>query len=120
MVVSVLCSSHLKGTSNGKPTSTMFTNCERHFRKTLEILGPTLVVIQGIKVWKSSQDVLKPIRSLSKNLHQCDLAGRRVIVAAFTHPSARGPNRWNSPKSPYFREVVRPNLETALASLVTE
>jgi transposase InsO family protein len=34
-----------------------------------------------------------------------------------SHPSAWGKDRWDSPDSPYVREVVRPTLERAAASL---
>jgi uracil-DNA glycosylase len=94
----------------------MLNNCERHFQATLEILEPTIVVIQGIKVWKWSKNVLVPIKKRSENLFECDLAGRRVMVAAFTHPSAWGPDRWDSPTSVYFKQVVRPTLRRALPS----
>jgi hypothetical protein len=113
LVNRLLCAAHLAGTSTGKSTKTMLNNCERHFQATLKILEPTIVVIQGIKVWKWSKNVLVPVKKRSENLFECDLAGRRVMVAAFTHPSAWGPDRWDSPQSPYFRDVVRPTLRRA-------
>lgn len=113
LVNRLLCAAHLAGTSTGKSTKTMLNNCERHFRSTLEILEPTIVVIQGIKVWRWSQSVLKPLKERSENLIECDLAGRRVMVAAFTHPSAWGPDRWDSPGSSYLQKVVRPTLKRA-------
>lgn len=116
LVNRLLCAAHLQGTSTGKSTTTMLNNCERHFRATLEILEPTIVVIQGIKVWKWSQNVLVPVKERSDNLFECDLAGRRVMVAAFTHPSAWGPAGWASP-SPYFKDVVRPTLRRAVKAL---
>jgi hypothetical protein len=116
LVNRLLCAAHLAGTSTGKSTKTMLNNCERHFQATLEILEPTIVIIQGIKVWKWSKNILVPVKKRSENLFECDLAGRRVMVAAFTHPSAWGPNRWDSPTSAYFKQVVRPTLRRALAS----
>jgi hypothetical protein len=113
LVNRLLCAAHLQGTSTGKSTTTMLNNCERHFQATLEILEPTIVVIQGIKVWKWSKKVLVPVKQRTENLFECELAGRRVMVAAFTHPSAWGPDRWDSPTSAYFQEVVRPTLQRA-------
>lgn len=112
LVNRLLCAAHLTGTSTRKPTKTMLSNCERYFRATLEILQPTIVVIQGINVWRRSQDLLVPIRQRGRNLFECDLSGNRVMVGAFTHPSAWGADRWDSPTSQYFKEVVRPSLET--------
>lgn len=113
LVNRLLCAAHLEGTSTGKSTKTMLNNCERHFRATLEILEPTIVVIQGIKVWKWSQNVLVPVKQRTENLFHCELAGHPVMVAAFTHPSAWGPDRWDSPVSVYFKNVVRPTLKRA-------
>jgi hypothetical protein len=115
LVNRLLCAAHLASTSTGKSTKTMLNNCERHFRATLEILEPTIVVIQGIKVWRWSKNILVPVKQRSENLFECELAGRRVMVAAFTHPSAWGPDRWDSPTSVYFKQVVRPTLRRASA-----
>jgi hypothetical protein len=113
LVNRLLCAAHLEGTSTGKSTKTMLNNCERHFRATIKILEPTIVVTQGIKVWKWSKNVLVPVKQRADNLFECELAGRRVMVAAFTHPSAWGPDRWDSPTSAYFKKVVRPTLHRA-------
>jgi hypothetical protein len=120
LVNRLLCAAHLindktgQRTSTGKPTRTMLNNCERHFRATLEILSPTIVIIQGVKVWRWSQDVLVPVKARGRGLVHCDLSGRNVLVAPLTHPSAWGSDRWDSPKSPYFRQVVRPALRRAI------
>ena len=114
LVNRLLCAAHTAGTSEGRSTRTMLSNCERHFAVTLEILEPTIVVIQGVKVWNWSQRVLVPGASLAPNLIECDLAGRRVLVATFSHPAARGKHRWDSPDSPYMTEVVAPTLLAAI------
>jgi hypothetical protein len=95
----------------------MFSNCERHFAATLEILEPTIVVIQGAKVWKWSQTVLTSVKKRGQALIECDVSGRRVLVAALKHPSARHPYRWDSPTSPYFRQVVQPTLRRTIKEL---
>ena len=117
LVNRLLCAAHLEGTSTGKATTTMLNNCERHFRATLEILEPTIVVIQGIKVWRWSQNILVPVKQRGPTLVECDLDGRRVMVATFTHPSAWGSDRWDSPHSTYFKEIVRPALRQAVRTL---
>lgn len=113
LVNRLLCAAHLEGTSTGKSTKTMLSNCERHFRATLEILEPTIVVIQGVRMWKWSKSVLRPREKLSNHLFRCELEGRDVLVAPFTHPSARGAQRWDSPTSTYFKEIVEPTLSQA-------
>ena len=50
LVNRLLCSAGPVGTSNGKPTTTMFTRCADHFSETVSILEPTLVIPAG-KAW---------------------------------------------------------------------
>jgi hypothetical protein len=116
LVNRLLCAAYVKGTSEGKSTKTMLKNCERHFQATLEILEPTIVVLQGVRMWKWSKNVLEPTRHLSDHLIECSLASKRTLVCAFTHPSSYGkkPTRWDSPRLPYFKDVVYPTLIRAI------
>lgn len=97
-------------------TTTMLQNCERHFQATLEILEPTIVVLQGVRMWKWSKKELVLQRPISEHLIECSLAGKRVLVCAFSHPSSYGkkPTRWDSPTMPYFKDVVFPTLRQAV------
>jgi hypothetical protein len=116
LVNRLLCAAHLTGTSTGMSTKTMLRNCQRHFQATLEILEPTVVVLQGVRMWKWSKNVLVPKRTLSDNLIECSLGGKTTLVAAFSHPSSYGkkPIRWDSPDAPYFKDVVYPTLRQAV------
>jgi hypothetical protein len=116
LVNRLLCAAHLTGTSTGMSTKTMLRNCERHFQATLEILEPTIVVLQGVRMWSWSKNVLVPKRTLNDNLIECSLAGKTTLVAAFSHPSSYGkkPIRWDSPEAPYFKDVVYPTLRRAV------
>ncbi len=69
---------------------------ERLLGATLEILDPTIVVLQGVRMWKWSENVLAPKNALGNHLFECSLAGKRVVVCAFSHPSSYGkkPTRW--------------------------
>lgn len=114
LVNRLLCSAHVTGTSNGKSTTTMLNNCQRHFAATLEILQPTIVVIQGVRMWKWSKNVLVPDKRITDHLVKARLAGNEVMVATLTHPSARSPHRWDSPDATYFKDVVYPTLRQAV------
>jgi hypothetical protein len=118
LVNRLLCAAHAAGTSTGVSTKTMMTNCERHFEATMRILDPTVVIIQGIRVWRWSQGVLGPRQQLSDHLFLCDPFGRDVLVATFSHPSARGPLRWDLPEKPYVRHVVGPTLDRVRRELL--
>ena len=113
LVNRLLCSAHVRG-ARGRPTGTMYSNCERHFTATLRILQPTLVIVQGKKVWARTRHVFSIRRALSGTLVECDLDARPALVCTFTHPSAWASNRWDSPRSSYFNEVVEPTLRLAL------
>jgi hypothetical protein len=113
LVNRLLCSSHVARTSTGRPSRTMFDNCQRHFLATLEILQPTIVIVQGVKVWRQTQAALVAKRQVSEHLVESDVGGQPVLVATFTHPSARAEHRWDSTNSAYMTKVVRPTLDAA-------
>lgn len=85
----LLCSALLpKGGKRGRSTRTMQQNCTRHFKRQLELLEPTIIVIQGRAVlrWMGaafdglSDEVIQTIQ----------INGRATRLLAFTHPSAHG------------------------------
>lgn len=118
LVNRLLCSAGVMNTSQGRPTATMFDNCTEHFRATMRILEPTLVVLQGKSVTKWTAPVLQPGRTHGEHLYEADLEGRRVLVCTFSHPSARGDQRWGDrPDSPYVRQVIAPTIRKALRRL---
>lgn len=100
----------------GCSTSTMRRNCTRHFRATLEILEPTIIVAQGhgVRKWMNaafgpfSEEALQPI----------SVGGRSVTFLAFTHPSAHGKLNWgNNERTPYLLNEVAPTVRRMLAML---
>jgi hypothetical protein len=53
-------------------------------------------------------------RQLAPQLEQARIAGVDTLVAAFTHPSARGIYRWGRLTTvPYLYETVAPTIKTA-------
>lgn len=116
LVNRLLCSAGPAGTSQGKPTKTMVTNCGRHFGSTLAILEPTIVVLQGVKVSAWARETLVPDHTRNEYLYESTLNDRTVLVCCFSHPSAHGSQRWGDrPDSPYVVDVVAPTLQAALA-----
>ncbi|OBF05693.1 hypothetical protein A5730_16485 [Mycobacterium sp. ACS4054] len=115
LVNRLLCSAAPPGSSNGRPTATMFANCGEHFSATMKILEPTIVVIQGRAVGKWVKPILVPSRAYDDHHHEAFLGSHRMIVCTFSHPSAHGAHRWgDQPTAPYLRQVVRPTLRKAL------
>jgi hypothetical protein len=115
LVNRLLCSAAPPNSSNGRPTGTMFKNCGEHFRATMKILEPTIVVLQGRAVAKWVKPILVPGRPYDDHHHEAFLGDHRMIVCTFTHPSAHGEYRWgDQPTAPYVTKVVRPTLQKAL------
>ncbi|WP_445257353.1 hypothetical protein [Nocardioides aurantiacus] len=115
LVNRLLCSAGPVGTSNGKPTTTMFTRCADHFSATVSILEPTLVILQGRQVRKWAEPVFTPNRIFSDHLYEARSNGSRIMVCSFTHPSAHGALRWGDKlDAPYLINVVAPTIHQAL------
>jgi uracil-DNA glycosylase len=112
----LLCSAVPKGGSTtDKSTPTMRQNCRGHFRQTLEILEPTMVVVQGIGFWslvRKSFDRVEPIDKVQP-LYRSQLGRREFLTAAFSHPSARDSQYgWGAnDHTPYLIETVVPTVK---------
>jgi hypothetical protein len=118
LVNRLLCSAGLPNSSQGRPTPAMFGNCAQHFQRTLAILEPTLVILQGSAVARRTSAILPAVREFGEHHYEADFSGKRIIVCAFSHPSARGNQRWgDSPQSPYVRHVLEPTLKDAVRRL---
>ncbi len=103
------------GEPGGEPTG---DRCAEHFRATLGILEPTIIVSQGASVRRWTQDVLVPTRTHSPTLYTATVDGRSTLVCAFSHPAAHGSQRWgDSLTAPYLANVVMPTLQAAVRRL---
>ena len=125
LVNALLCSA-LKnppdGVKAGKGASSplMRENCARHFRATMEILEPTVIVAegQGVRSWIGGSLGLgsKPTpRYEGPGIPEvARISGKRVDILTFNHPSAPGRSAWwgRSPSSKYLKQVVEPTIVT--------
>jgi hypothetical protein len=94
----------------------MRANCGEHFGATLAMLEPTLLVVQGRLAADGTEAVLPKMAVLSDYLYQSEVAGVPVLVAVFSHPSARGDARWGDRlDQPYLTNVVAPTLRRAIS-----
>lgn len=109
----LLCAAHASGsTALGNSTRIMKQNCGSHFRQVLEILEPTVIVVQGKGIWKwvcKCFDDIKPIEGV---LYRGQIGKAQPLVASFTHPSARSKyyNWGTNEKTPYLKETVLPTV----------
>lgn len=114
-----LCSATLAGTSTSKGTALMSRNCLRHLAATVEILEPTVVIVQGIPVAKELDSLVTTRERIVPELRMATLAGVDVALACFTHPSAKSINQhWGRLTSAdYLWETVVPVMNLARARM---
>ena len=92
----------------------MQKNCANHFLRAVEILDPTLIVLQGFGVrnWLGKALELKP---RTKPIEQINFGGTARTVMTFMHPSAPSSGWWgNSLESKYLQGTVIPTVQTFL------
>lgn len=94
LVNRLLCSTSPPNRCEGSSTRTMRHNCLEHFRTTMDILDPTIVILQGLGVARWSREVFVPTRLFTEHLAEASNDGRRLLLCSFSHPSAHGELRW--------------------------
>ncbi|OBJ70982.1 hypothetical protein A5643_08810 [Mycobacterium sp. 1274756.6] len=113
LVNRLLCYSGPKDGVQARATRTMLDNCTTHLSATLSILEPTILILQGKKAAHGTEPVLTAGRTYSDHLYEAHLGRHRLMVCAFSHPSAHDNQRW-ADRTEYLRNVVCPNLRKAL------
>jgi hypothetical protein len=113
----LLCAAHKPGDATSQATKVMKHNCLKHLVATLEILEPTLLVLQGVGVQTWMAPVLGMMEEITPHLAKANLGGADPLVCLFTHPSARSKAYgWgNRLDAPYLVEVVEPTLRLAMS-----
>jgi hypothetical protein len=108
----LLCSAVVAGSTQGKSTSVMRRNCRQHFRRALDILAPTVIVVQGKGFWPSVRASFDAVRHVDGPLYEVPLSDTRALALSFTHPSAHYPHNWGTNEStPYLLDVVAAVVE---------
>lgn len=122
-----LCSAHKivggKVTTKGAPTDTMVSACHDHLKSILQILEPTVLVLQGEHARQSTEQVL----SLSlpfDSVIEAAIGNEPVLVCALSHPTSH-PSRpgqrhtgWGSANTAYFRETIVPLMNDVRTRLL--
>ncbi len=109
-----LCSATKPPSTNSRATTTMSRNCLRHLRATIELLEPTIVVTQSVAIRPRIAPLIRQPETVAPHLEVAEVAGvGGVLLASFSHPTAREPSAWSSPRRQYFRDVVCPTLRRA-------
>ena len=105
-----------RGAGQGNSSRIMRQNCSHHFRTTLEILEPTVIIAQGMGVRKWMSNAL-PIAERGDQHEVVSIAGQPADLFTFSHPSAGGPpGFWGrSTRSSYLIGTVAPAIKEFLS-----
>lgn len=110
----LLCSAvENEDSSTDKSTRTMKTNCRVHFRNCLDILKPSIVVVQSLGYSNYVKKSLDKTTAYDNEgiLYNATLGDSNFILAMFSHPSARNYHEYNwgaDDHTPYLLDVVEP------------
>lgn len=110
----LLCAAHENGsTSRGKSSRIMKLNCGSHFRPVLEILEPTVIIVQGKGIWSWVRKTFDKLDAIQGELYRGQISGTQSLVASFTHPSTPTlKHNWGiTEQTPYLQEVVLPTIK---------
>ena len=111
LVNALLCGAHPPDTTRGSSTRVMRENCLRHFKATLRVLEPTVIVLQGRGVAEWTGDLFEAVEPVNAHADRVRFEGRELYLCRFTHPAARAPQHWgNSLNSSYLLSEVVPTL----------
>ncbi len=100
-----------EGSKRGQSTRTMQRNCSQHFRNVLDVLEPTVLVIQGRGVRQWLDHIVDGTERLGEQLERVSIGGLRLLVASFTHPSVPSRDNWGTDeRRPYLTDVVEPTV----------
>lgn len=120
MANSTLCSYLPTGgkSRRGEPTRTMLDRCGTHFRRTVEILRPSIIHTQGRKASGPSthsafERILDAVEVIDPWNAVVRVGDVEAVWCSLPHPSTGPPQAWQWTSTPFFNEVVRPSLERA-------
>ncbi len=113
----LLCSAHsTKRSKRGESTATMRRNCNEHFRATLEILEPTVVIVEGKAMWPNVRRAFDTLYPIDGPIFQATIGDHHAFVLSLTHPSAMHPHNWGINTSTiYLITTVVPTIAQLLS-----
>ncbi|MBT8478532.1 MAG: hypothetical protein KJO06_06420, partial [Gemmatimonadetes bacterium] len=117
-LVNFLLCSATDGTTRGRSTRTMRSNCSQHFRAVMEILEPNVIICQGKGFFGAVAKTLGVGRAVDQ-VFEFEIGGAGGLGVCLNHPSTpRWIHGWGRLEQPYLREVVEPALSEIRSRLV--
>jgi hypothetical protein len=109
-----------KGGGRGRSTTTMQRNCAAHYRETLQILQPTVIVAQGQGVRRWMRQVLDNVDIVNDALpiESVRIGTLRCHLLTFSHPAVPNRDNWGmNAVQPYLLGTVVPTVAALFATL---
>ena len=78
--------------STGDPTEPMLKNCSNHFQKTIEILQPQMIILQGVRAqqfFRERYDI--DLNYANPKIETIKVGGKSILVLPLYHPSYPNP-----------------------------
>lgn len=119
----LLCSAVNEGEGRrGKSTPVMHRNCLVHFKKSIEILEPTIVIVQGKSFWSSIRNAFSNLTKVADELYVGTINQQKTMIAVFTHPSTPDKiHNWGrDAKTPYLLGEVVPTIGLIRKGLIAD
>ena len=114
LVNALLCSAIDPATLGGRSTREMQLNCLRHFVASLDILDPTVVVLQGQGIRNWIAPALTQVTVIGPELEEVTIGNIRTLLCTFNDTlSPRWDDGWGNAHQPYLATVVEPALQMA-------
>ncbi len=106
-----------QGSQKGRSTPTMRRNCASHFRRTMEILEPTVVILLGDNVWQwiQRERIFDEVTDVEESplLKYVQLNKSSALLCTFTHPTSYAERNWGwNDHTEYLLYKVRPTIES--------
>jgi len=110
---STLCSAVDKSTGRAKASPQMKDACVRHARATLEILDPTVLIVQGGAARAAVEAALGcTLRNEQPIALRPDGAATAILLP---HPTSQGATNWSGSGRTYFSRTVVPLLRQLIS-----
>jgi hypothetical protein len=99
--------------------------CLPHLEATVQILEPTLIVLQSLRLWPLIAPRLHKVHPIKvrgvapdrARLDRVEFSGVETMIATFSHPAAFGQLNWgNSARDTYLLNTVAPVINAARRS----
>ena len=98
----------------GDPTEPMLKNCSNHFQRTIEILQPQMIILQGVRARDFFWEHYKiDLNYANPKIETIEVFGKPILVLPLHHPSYRK-KAWGGAGYSTIQTYVKPAVDKLL------